>query len=333
MPESPRERSSLRFVLTSLRRMMEGERFRVADLAAPNTPFDGETVRRHLRLMEEVVPGVTSDGNWRTTWSFAWPAERRVAPSALLVARLAHTLLASLRGSLLDKQLEGMVRDMESRVTSDVARADVGRMFYAKSRMINPFEVDTHTVDGLANSIFEHRRIAFRYVHFDGSQEILTLEPFTLIFADEGLYCYGRCAESSDAQRAGERGLYNVLRIDHLSILPDRFLYPPPDSFSPDRLFGDCFGIFLPGSADEQPADITVSFARHWESYLKRHRWHKSQSKPRRRPDGAFEINLRVYLTDDLVRWLRGFGRDVEVVRPAELASWVASGVERVREG
>jgi len=314
------------YTLRLLRRLLAGEKITVEALVAEG-PFSDDTVRRRLASLEGEFPGVIRDGKWRSCWRYVPLEEAPQARFALLAVRMAHTLLSALRGSEIDAQLARLAEHLFSRAsTQNVTPHDISRMFFSKSRMINPLGISPDIVDRMAQAIFEQRRMFVTYQHFSGQVNDMEVEPYSLIFADQGMYLYGRCEDSNDPKHIDTRRPYNLERFRSVTLSREHFVYPPRDDYDPETLFGNCFGIFLPPDPMAEPVDVMLRFNARWHSFLKIHRWHKSQSVPLEAADGGVYVQFRLHTTHDLVRWVRSLGKDVYVLEPLELRKWVEGG-------
>lgn len=323
-----RSRSSLEFMLQVLRRLMEGRVMTVADIL-DGAPFQDAAVRRHLDLLEQSIPEIRRCDGWPQTWRFEWPQSTQAEPFSVLSLKLARAMLGFLRGSELDARLGDLVSEHLRRLPhTPMIPHDVSRMFFAKTRMINPLGLNRNTIDVLVQCIFEQRQVLARYAFFDGELCDMTFEPYSLIFSDEGLYCYGRCVDSDKTKHIDTRRLYHVGRFQTIRATPERFPYPERDEYDPEKLFEHCFGIFLPEGENSEPEQITLRFTNRWRHYLENHRWHASQTPPTELSDGRLEIRLCLHVTHDLARWIRGLGSDVEVTAPKLLQEWVKVGVD-----
>lgn len=294
----------------------------------PWEPPDDETVRRHLVRMQEHGTGVTVEGRYNGAWRFVWPHDAAVEPVGLLALRIAHTLLASMRGSRIGNAFQDLLDDHDRRTPpSEFKAPDVSRMFIAKSRMLNPLGVVPARLDVLAEAIFNRREVRITYMAFDKPAEERVIEPYSLVFADEGIYLYCRRVDGRDADFQRSLRLYNVVRVTSITPTGAMFQYPPADQYNPERDFRHCFGIFLGKDPTAPPVEVVVDFAPRWWGYLTAQKWHRDQSDPERTADGWCRVRFQLHLTHDLRTWLRGLGDEVRVVAPAELVDEVRRGV------
>jgi predicted DNA-binding transcriptional regulator YafY len=232
-------------------------------------------------------------------------------------------MLGAFREGEIGRILQNVLQDHVSRLPADVPVTAGDRMFVPRTRLVRPTGVDVDAVDRVATAIAELRRVAFEYVTFAGDECEVELEPWSVVFSDEGVYVLGMCVDGPDTQLQ-QRRLYNIARMTNLRILETAFVYPLPAEYDPDELFEHSFGVFLPPD-DEQPAAIILRFATRWGAYLEHHKLHSSQFDCQVTEDGP-EVCLRLYVTYDLVCWIRGLGEEVEVVQPEGVRRWVQSG-------
>src|SRR5207245_6797438 len=82
----------------------------------------------------------------------------------------------------------------------------------------------------------------------------------------------------------------------------------------------ESFGIFVD---EKYPVEnIEVSLAARWASFVRSHRWHRSQESFVRA--GRIHVRLRVRVCPEIVSWILGFGADVRVIEPQSLRRRVA---------
>lgn len=318
------DRSTTRFVLKILNQLMNGERKTVSDILK-EYPFKDAAIRRCLNLLKEEIPLIDLEGKRPKRWVFKWPTEKTVEPFTVLALRLSQIMLTFLRGSELDAQLENVITDHTTRISStSYIPPDISRMFFAKTRYFEPMK--ENVIDLIAQCIIEQKCIFTTYTHFDGEQDKVTIEPYSLIYADEGLYLYGKCTDGNKINHIDTCRLYHTARFQNIKRLDKVFPYPPKDVYDPEKLFQDCFGIFLPNDEEAMPEEVVCLFSPKWKHYLYNHKWHQSQTLPIERENGNWEVHFKLHITSDLARWLRGLGTEVIVVAPVRLERWVSTG-------
>jgi predicted DNA-binding transcriptional regulator YafY len=325
-PETPRAPAAITEVLKLLQSLMAGRALTVAE-AARRHRYQEAAVRRHLLAIQTVFREVVADKVGRGhVFRFVWPRQQASDATTVLALQIARTALVSLRGSALDGKLAELVQDHLARNADPRVQAhDLGRLFWSRTRLIHSPGVDPDTVDRIAACMLEQRQLTCEYQHFSGKLGKLRLEPWTLVPSEEGLFLYARCADGDRPEHIDTRRLYRVARLKQVRKTPEHFAYPPRDEYDPAEVFRHCFGIFLP-EEDDEPAEIVLRFHPRWQAYLGLHPLHETQQPLEIADDGWCEVRLRVYVTLDLVRWLRGHGAEVRVLAPERLQTWLAAG-------
>lgn len=312
-----------------LRRMLSGEPL-TAKIAAGHLNSKEPAARHVLDTMSEsLAPWVEKHGKRDRVYRFVWPQDRRSDAFGVSALRLAREMLSFLHGSLIDLRLKELADDAARRVDTASPPADIARMFVAKTRAMSPHGIEADTMDQIVQCLFEQRRIETRYEHFHGRVDRLVIEPWSLVFGDEGLYLYGRVDDADDDKYIDSERTLHVGRIRSARTLEERAAYPSTRQYDPQERFRHCWGIFLPPEG-ETVQDVTLEFQPRWGAYLRSNRWHETQSEPDALPDGWFAVRFRLYLTQDLVRWVRSHGNQLRVAAPERLARWVETGEDPV---
>ncbi len=322
----PRTPAAITEVLKLLQGLMAGRALTVAE-AARRHRFQEAAVRRHLQAIQAVFREVVAEKVGRGhVFRFVWPRQQASDATTVLALQIARTALVSLRGSALDGKLAELLEDHLARnADSRVQAHDLGRLFWSRTRLIQSPGVDPDTVDRIAACMLEQRQLTCEYQHFSGKAGKLRLEPLTLVPSEDGLFLYARCADGDRPEHIDTRRLYRVARLRQVRKTSEFFAYPPRDDYDPAEVFRHCFGIFLP-EPDEEPADVELRLHPRWQAYLGQHPLHETQQSLAIAQDGWCEVQLRVYLTLDLVRWLRGHGAEIEVIGPQRLRNWLHTG-------
>ena len=163
-------------------------------------------------------------------------------------------------------------------------------------------------LDEVVDALQRRRAIRIRYRGFDGARRTVRIEPLSLALYDHQLYVIGR-------PHGGSPHPYRFSRIEAADAAGGTFQYPDKDTYDPERVFADSFGIAV---EDKYPVTrIEVSLTSRWLPFVQSHRWHRSQESFLR--GGRVHVRLRVRLCPEVVAWILGFGPDVRVVAPKAL--------------
>jgi predicted DNA-binding transcriptional regulator YafY len=157
------------------------------------------------------------------------------------------------------------------------------------------------------------RGLQIRYRDFDGARHSVRIEPLSLAVYDHQLYVIGRA-------RGSPPHPYRFSRIEAAETVGGPFKYPDKDSYDPERVFADSFGIFVQERYPVQK--VEVSLAPRWATFVRSHRWHRSQESFLRA--GRVHVCLRVRLCPEVVAWILSFGPDARVIGPPVLGRRIA---------
>jgi predicted DNA-binding transcriptional regulator YafY len=147
------------------------------------------------------------------------------------------------------------------------------------------------------------------------------VQPWTLLFTDEGVQLYGNIIDSPDTERIRVQRIFQTARIRSIRKQNKQFLYPSLSEYDPRKLWEHAFGSWLP-RADAEVETIELAFRPFWRTWFNTTRLHPSQSEPRDLPNGeGFTVTFQLQITIDFVRWVRGYGKAVRVVSPPGLLS------------
>ena len=84
-------------------------------------------------------------------------------------------------------------------------------------------------------------------------------------------------------------------------------------------MLSSSFGIFFRAkSGKTQRVQLRFADKRWLQTYLLERQWHPSQRFSQRK-DGRLELTLELGNLVEVAQWVRGFGDDVEVVKPKGL--------------
>lgn len=334
MPSPRRARptpKALAEALDLLKRLMRGQALTVTE-AMRGRAVERAAVKGWLDAIADAFPKrVNVDGGGRGSAStYTWVSEATGNKSAAWALAAARALLSAVRDGEIGAVISDLHADALTRLPPDApARSSFDRQFHVAHRSGSPSTAPAEVLDKVAVAIHEGRKIRAWYTQFGGSRQKVGLEPYTLIFAEEGPYLWARCFESTKADHENQMRMFNLGRLADVRI--DRspegpFVYPLKEDYDPAALLHDCFSVMVPDPRVNSPADVELRVDPAIASYITMTPVHHSQRVASTEQDGSLRVHLRLHLTYDLVRWIRGHGRCIAVEGPANLRDWVQSG-------
>jgi predicted DNA-binding transcriptional regulator YafY len=111
---------------------------------------------------------------------------------------------------------------------------------------------------------------------------------------------------------------YKVDRIEAAELLAHSF--PRPPDFDPRAHLASSFGAY---QRDGTPVTVKVRFSPAAARYVRESRWHAEQ-RLAPQPDGSVLAEFRLTSTEELKRWVLGFGAKAVVLEPESLRREIA---------
>lgn len=272
------------------------------------------------------APGLTHACRLRS--KSAIPSTDAEQEHLLGALNIAQSLLGAFQGSALrgqvGKTIAGLVKQRGQHPD------DLARRFRGRARAMTAGAAGTGVIDSVVVALISSKKFRCRYTTTKGLVHDLELAPLTLLMDDIGVHLYARCSDcQTDGRRVGTSMTYALPRVQDV-VLGEHFNYPPLDEFDPTTEFGPAFGLNVPRHGEDRTVySVVLRFTDSWESYLRGRALHSSQLPLKRVYVGGsneIEVELRVWLTYDLVHWIRGHGKSVRVESPLRLKEWVESG-------
>lgn len=140
------------------------------------------------------------------------------------------------------------------------------------------------------------------------------------IYRGTNPYVIGYCHLRSDMR------WFRVDRIRSLTLLPDSFTRNP--TFDPQQHLANIFQYEVGG----KPRSVVIWFDLKTAPFIRERRWHHTQ-EIEEHPDGALTLKMVVPGTNDVKRWVLGYGMGAIVREPPELVDLVRKEIEGMMSG
>lgn len=289
-------------------------------------PFDcsTRTIERDIaRLRDEFGAPVYFDhakgGYGYSDPTFVLPAIR-MTQSELLAIFLAERVLAQYANTPLHHLLASAFRKIVTYLPEDEITLDFRE--FAGSFSFDPGPVRSEgkeeIFDLLTKAIANSRVVEMEYFsQYRNELSRRQVDAYHLHNYQGDWYVSGYC-HWRQAMRD-----FALTRIHHLRVLEQTFTIP--SSFDKQAYLKQQFGIEKGGA----PQDVTVKFSAQQARWITEKVWHHTEQKLPQ-PDGSLILKMHVPVTSELKRWIMSYGRDVEVLGPAELRARVKQEVEEL---
>ena len=104
--------------------------------------------------------------------------------------------------------------------------------------------------------------------------------------------------------------------------------YTVPAHFDPRGFLADAWGMWY---TEARPVELVLLFHPRVVEQVRESRWYRSEwVQPQ--PDGSLIWRAPVAEPREMLRWIRGWGADVEIVRPRSLRDWMIGEARRMAE-
>jgi len=124
------------------------------------------------------------------------------------------------------------------------------------------------------------------------------------------------------SEHHGEKRHFKLDRVAWAQRTDEKFHRDP--NFDVRAHLADSFGVIQPRG---KPQKVVVRFSPWAARYVQETRWHHTQ-KERRLKDGSLEVTFRLAATEELKRWVLGFGQHAQVLQPRQLRQEVQAELE-----
>ena len=163
----------------------------------------------------------------------------------------------------------------------------------------------------ILRAIEEGRLVRLRYRSASKDEPTLRdIEPYQLVQHAGRWYLVGYCHLRSD---------WRDLRLDRIETFEETAAVFARRAFDADAYLGASLGMHR----GDRPLSVHVRFTPRQARWITGETYHETQVLARR-ADGSVDLRIQVAGLPDLVRWLCGYGAEVEVLAPPVLRNAVA---------
>ena len=292
-----------------------------ADRIGSGEPVDRKTIQRDLDYLRcfQVAPIEFSrqeNGFYYTDPTWVMPHSLRLSEGELLSLLLARQMGGMYAGTPLADKLACLFQKLRVSLTDavDADPAIIARQFSFHHHPSRPIQLPIWRE--IFKGIRESRILSLVYRGFnDIEPREREVEPVHLANVDDDWYLVGYCLLNQGWRH------FSVSRIQEARA--GQRTFAPRAGFDPERHFANRFGKFIasPGSRQFQ---LELRFTPAAAPGVKERRCHPRQ-KLKEEKDGGVSLSFPVPSLIEAKRFCLGWGKEVEVLAPAELRQEIAA--------
>jgi predicted DNA-binding transcriptional regulator YafY len=159
--------------------------------------------------------------------------------------------------------------------------------------------------DVLEKAIASSNRISMRYDSVDSGPTQRTVDPYFIIFRGRAFYFVGFCHLREDFRT------FRIDRVTDIKVLPETFF--KSSDIHPETYFEGSWSLF-----SGELVEVTVLFSGRAARVVSSGKHHPLE-KTRTLDDGRIRYQVTTRGTEEIQRWILGFGDEAEVLEPTEL--------------
>jgi predicted DNA-binding transcriptional regulator YafY len=198
---------------------------------------------------------------------------------------------AAMNGQLSEQIRKQHLRmQLSPKVTSDSSRSDL-------------------TMRLLRQAIDGNVVLKITYHSVSSGEGVRLVDPYFIVFRGRAWYLLGYC------HRHGEMRLFRIDRIHKITITND--LFERDHKVTLEKYFESSWGVY-----SGEPVEIKLLLFGKAAAVVSDGKRHASQRVVKRK-DGSVEYTATVAGTEEILRWIIGFGGEARVISPPELADQV----------
>lgn len=165
-----------------------------------------------------------------------------------------------------------------------------------------------------AMSLGRRLSMVYRVASRGGVETRRVVDPLALVPYDKTWHLVGYCHLREDVR------VFKIDRVRQIEVLPDRFTAPA--GFDLNSFLASGWGIMR--GLDLPIDDVVLRFQTPAADWVVEGTWHEGEVVERQ-PDGSILYRVSIEVTPEFQRWVLGYGRMVDILRPAHLREWIVA--------
>ena len=236
-----------------------------------------------------------------------------------LVLKMALSSSVFANRSPLRKQAKSVLAKIEANLGPAV-RKDLDKLKNASSidvKSTSDFSKLTLLFKQIEQSILNQRSLKIVYESLQSGESTRQVDPYSLVYRGHAWYLVGFC------HRRAEVRLFRLNRIKKITLLDKSF--EKKQGFSLSDFFKDSWELYR-----GEPVGVRIKFRGIAAKVIKSEQHHPSE-KITELKDGSSVYEAKVAGTEEIYRWVLGFGEDANVLEPKELKERIKSTIEKMK--
>jgi len=191
-------------------------------------------------------------------------------------------------------------------------------MFHQTTVGVSDYTKKAELIDELMVAIEDRRAVFLTYQSLQATEPTTyDIYPYGLVYHRGSLYLVGWSPDHQEIRH------WKVNRIEEAEATQVRF--NPPDDFNLHEHFAKSFGVFQ----GKGSVHVKVRFAPAVARYVEESRWHTSQQLTPQK-DGSLIAEFDLDGSEEIKRWVLGFGQQAEILEPETLRNEVQEELLRM---
>lgn len=288
---------------------------------AETLQVDKKTIYRYINSLNEAnIPIYTKKGRYG---GFYIDEEFYMKPSKLSEEELQSLIMAAQiltqeNGFRQERELQSAVAKVRSlSIENDDALSHLNYNGNFNIKSIGNLENIGQKISKVNCAMSRGRTLSVNYFSINkNSLTIRKIDPYSLIFREGSWYIIGYCHMNDNVET------FQVSRIKNLKITDE--IYMKPHTFSLKGYLENNWNVFK-----GEKTKIIIKFDKEIEEFIKSTKWHSSQQL-KLNEDGSIVLTLYLDKTDDIKKWVIGFGSRAEVIEPKKLREEIKREIEEI---